>query len=55
MNGDKTKDETSGVDVPGPDSGLRTPPSAIERNQRETAEVLRDVDTEDSGKKETDD
>lgn len=55
MNGDKTKDDTSGAAVPGPDSGLRTPPSGIERNQRETAEVLRDADNEVPDKKGTDD
>ncbi|UEM05968.1 hypothetical protein JL101_011215 [Skermanella rosea] len=55
MSGDKTKDETSGTAVPGPDSGLRTPPSGIERNQRETAKVLRDADTEVSDKRRPDD
>lgn len=53
MNGEKTKDETSGADVPGPDAGLRTPPSGIERNQRETAEVLRDVGTGNSDEEST--
>lgn len=34
----------AGADVPGPDSGLRTPPSAIERSLQEAAEALRSTD-----------
>jgi len=55
MDGEKAKDETSAADVPGPDAGLRTPPSGIERNQRETAKVMQDVEAGNSDKKDTDD
>jgi hypothetical protein len=36
--------------LPGPDSGLRTPPSSIERGLKEAADALRGVDGDKQGK-----
>jgi hypothetical protein len=35
--------------IPGPDSGLRTPPSSIERGLKEAADALRGVDGGEQG------
>jgi hypothetical protein len=41
-----------GSDVPGPDAGLRTPPSAIERSLQEAAEALRETHEESAARDE---
>jgi hypothetical protein len=40
---------TAGTDAPGPDSGLRNPPSAIERGLQEAADALRGANSEAGG------
>jgi hypothetical protein len=46
--GDATPGGTAGSDAPGPDAGLRTPPSAVERGLHEAADALRGA-SEDGG------
>lgn len=37
-------DESSEEFIPGPDSGLRNPPSAIERGLKEAADIMHEPD-----------
>jgi hypothetical protein len=49
--GDEGSREAPGTGkIPGPDSGLRTPPSSIERGLKEAADALRGVDGGEQGK-----
>ena len=42
--GDQDETPIDGTTAPGPGSGLRTPPSEIEQNQRDTADALREAE-----------
>lgn len=44
--GDAAPGGTAGSDAPGPDAGLRTPPSAVERGLHEAADALRGASEE---------
>jgi hypothetical protein len=47
-DGGPSQDPAGGA-APGPDSGLRTPPSAVERGLREAADALRGAGAEEPG------